>query len=76
MTEGVRRGTRWSTSASRSYDGKFHTVDSSDMAFQIAGLARASRRRRSRPAWSLLEPIVEVEVVVPETPTPATSSAT
>jgi elongation factor G len=47
------------------YDGKFHDVDSSEMAFKIAGsLAIKEAARRAKPV--LLEPIMAVEVVVPE----------
>jgi len=47
------------------YDGSYHEVDSSEMAFKIAGsLAIKEAARRARPV--LLEPIMAVEVVVPE----------
>ncbi|MGA2274902.1 MAG: elongation factor G [Bryobacteraceae bacterium] len=47
------------------YDGSFHDVDSSEMAFKIAGsIALKEAARRAKPV--LLEPIMSVEVVVPE----------
>jgi elongation factor G len=46
-------------------DGQFHDVDSSEMAFKVAGsLAFKDAMEQSRPA--LLEPYVHIEVTVPE----------
>jgi len=46
-------------------DGSYHAVDSSDIAFQIAGsMAFQNAIRKAAPV--LLEPIMDVEVVVPE----------
>jgi elongation factor G len=48
------------------YDGSYHTVDSSDIAFQIAGsLALKKGMVEANPC--LLEPIYYVDVVVPDT---------
>ncbi|HUJ21452.1 MAG TPA: elongation factor G [Bryobacteraceae bacterium] len=47
------------------YDGSYHDVDSSEIAFKIAGsLAIKEAAKRAKPV--LLEPIMAVEVVVPE----------
>ena len=47
------------------FDGSYHDVDSSEMAFKIAGsIALKEAARKARPV--LLEPIMSVEVVVPE----------
>jgi elongation factor G len=46
-------------------DGSYHDVDSSEMAFKIAGsMALKEAARRAKPV--LLEPIMAVEVVTPE----------
>ena len=46
------------------YDGSYHDVDSSEVAFKVAGsMAFQDGIRRADPA--LLEPVMEVEVVVP-----------
>ncbi len=47
------------------YDGSFHEVDSSEMAFKIAGsMAFKEGCRKASPV--LLEPIMKVDVVIPE----------
>jgi len=47
------------------YDGSFHEVDSSEMAFKIAG-SMAMKEAAAKASPTLLEPIMSVEVVVPE----------
>ena len=47
------------------YDGSYHEVDSNEMAFKIAGsLAFKDAAKKANPV--LLEPVMSVEVVVPE----------
>ena len=47
------------------YDGSYHDVDSNEMAFKIAGsMAFKEAARKANPV--LLEPVMKVEVVVPE----------
>ena len=49
----------------RLFDGSYHDVDSSEMAFKIAGsMAFKDGARRATPV--LLEPIMALEVIVPE----------
>ncbi len=47
------------------YDGSYHEVDSSEMAFQIAG-SMALKAAIEKAGATLLEPMMRVEVVVPE----------
>lgn len=63
--EGVLAGYPFVDFRTYLYDGSFHTVDSSDMAFKIAGsMALKKAVLQARPV--LLEPIMEVEVTVPD----------
>jgi elongation factor G len=50
----------------RLVDGSFHEVDSSDMAFKMAG-SMAFKEGVQRGSPVLLEPVMDAEVVVPET---------
>ncbi|MDA0323282.1 MAG: elongation factor G [Verrucomicrobia bacterium] len=47
------------------YDGSYHDVDSSEIAFKIAG-SRALREGMSKAKPVLLEPIMKVEVSIPD----------
>ncbi|HHV46342.1 MAG TPA: elongation factor G [Tissierellia bacterium] len=47
------------------YDGSYHEVDSSEMAFKIAG-SMAFKEAMAKAKPILLEPIMKVEVIVPE----------
>ena len=47
------------------YDGSFHPVDSSDIAFKVAG-GLALRNAKDKLGLVILEPILKVTVIVPE----------
>ena len=47
------------------YDGSFHEVDSSEMAFKLAG-SMAAKDGAMKASPILLEPMMDVEVVTPE----------
>ncbi|MEE9252631.1 MAG: elongation factor G [Thermodesulfobacteriota bacterium] len=51
--------------AVRLYDGSFHDVDSSELAFKVAG-SMAFKDAFIRGSPTILEPVMSVEVVVPE----------
>jgi elongation factor G len=65
MKNGVLAGYPVEDVKVRLFDGSFHDVDSSEMAFKVAGsMAFKEGARKAEPV--LLEPIMEVEVVTPE----------
>jgi elongation factor G len=65
MGEGVVAGYPVKDVRVRLYDGSYHTVDSSEMAFKVAGsLAMKQAMEQAGPV--LLEPIMQVTVTVPE----------
>jgi elongation factor G len=65
MTSGVVAGYPVTGILARLVDGSYHEVDSSDLAFKIAGsMAFQEGCRKAKPV--LLEPIMDVEVVLPE----------
>jgi len=65
MEEGVLAGYPVTGIKTVLYDGSYHTVDSSEMAFKIATI-QAFRKGCEQAKPVLLEPIMEVEVTVPE----------
>lgn len=65
MTKGVLAGYPVVDVKVRLFDGKYHSVDSSDMAFQLAGVL-AFKDAADKAGLKLLEPILEVDVSVPE----------
>ena len=65
MTNGVLAGFPLINVKATLYDGSFHEVDSSEIAFKIAGSA-AMREGAKQADPVLLEPVMSVEVVTPE----------
>src|SRR5262247_8978 len=65
LTRGVLAGYPVDDVKIELYDGSFHDVDSSEMAFKIAGsMAFQDAAKKAKPV--LLEPMMRVEVVVPK----------
>ncbi len=65
MSHGILAGYEMSGVRVTLNDGSFHDVDSSEMAFKIAGsMAFKAAAKRAKPV--LREPVMAVEVVVPE----------
>jgi len=65
MTRGVIAGYPMVDIKAELYDGSYHDVDSSEMAFKIAGsICFQNAAKKASPV--LLEPIMKVEVVTPE----------
>ena len=65
LASGVRAGYPMVDVRVELVDGSYHDVDSSEMAFKIAGsMAVQEAARRAKPV--LLEPVMAVEVVTPE----------
>src|SRR5699024_9541358 len=65
MQNGVLAGYELLDVRATLYDGSYHDVDSSEMAFKIAG-SLALREAGKKCGAVLLEPMMKVEVVVPE----------
>ncbi len=65
MTRGILAGYEMVDIKVSLYDGSYHDVDSNEMAFKIAGsMAFKEAARKAKPV--LLEPMMAVEVTVPE----------
>jgi elongation factor G len=65
MSRGVIAGYQIVDVKAELYDGSYHDVDSSEMAFKIAGsICFQNAAKQANPV--ILEPIMKVEVVVPE----------
>src|SRR5687768_13579885 len=65
LQSGVKAGYPMVDVAVELIDGSYHDVDSSEMAFKVAGsMAVQEAARRAKPV--LLEPVMRVEVVTPE----------
>ncbi|MGB9743099.1 MAG: elongation factor G [Minisyncoccales bacterium] len=64
MSKGVLAGYPLVDFKATLYDGSFHEVDSSEMAFKIAGsIAFQEAAKKAKPV--LLEPIMKLEVIIP-----------
>jgi elongation factor G len=65
MTRGISAGYKMEDISVELYDGSYHEVDSSEIAFKIAGSqAFQEAARKADPV--ILEPIMRVEVIVPD----------
>ena len=65
LDEGVLAGFRFVDVKAKLYDGKFHAVDSSDIAFQLAG-GIAFKDATREAGIVLLEPIMDLDVMTPD----------
>lgn len=65
MESGILAGFEVEDAKVTLYDGSYHDVDSSELAFKIAGsMAFKEAARKAKPV--ILEPVMKVEVVVPQ----------
>ena len=62
--KGIWQGSRWWTFKVTVYDGSYHDVDSSEMAFKLAA-RKAFKAAMEEAKPTLLEPIMNVEVQAP-----------
>lgn len=65
LDKGVVAGYRLTDIEVTAYDGSYHEVDSSEIAFKIAGsIALHEAAKRAKPV--LLEPLMKIQVIVPQ----------
>jgi elongation factor G len=65
MQRGIVAGYKLADVSVELYDGSYHEVDSSELAFKLAGsMAFSEAAQKARPV--LLEPVMKVEVTIPE----------
>ncbi len=65
MAEGILAGYPITDIRVTLYDGSYHPVDSSDIAFQVAA-SMALKKALEQAGSVLLEPVMNVEIVIPE----------
>ena len=65
MDRGIQAGYKVVDISSELYDGSFHDVDSSEIAFKIAA-SQAFQEASKKAGPVILEPIMKVEIVMPE----------
>lgn len=65
LDRGIVAGYKMTDVSCELFDGSYHEVDSSEIAFKIAG-SKAFQEAATRAGSVLLEPVMRVEVVVPE----------
>jgi elongation factor G len=65
MERGVVAGYKMVDVSAELYDGSYHDVDSSEIAFKLAA-SHAFQEAAARARASILEPIMKVEIVIPD----------
>lgn len=65
MERGIVAGYKMVDVSAELYDGSYHDVDSSEIAFKLAG-SHAFQEAAAKARASILEPIMKVEIVIPD----------
>jgi elongation factor G len=65
MERGIVAGYKMVDVSAELYDGSYHDVDSSEVAFKLAA-SHAFQEAAARARASILEPIMKVEIVIPD----------